>query len=200
MGKAPQPSHDASGGRAATVAAGASTLPAHVPCRRSGSGCVITSSPSRSSATPEPTAATVPAADVPSAIGGGPPICQLPILTRSSQLPMPAATTSMRTSPAAGGAGSSTSKISTGSPSAVIPAARICLAHVTPVRHAPARFGTSREECDQTTADPPGPAFGNVTRSEGSGPPVASVEIEHAAAFTLAGVVGGLLPLIPVLP
>ena len=37
----------------------------------------------------------------------------------------PAATTSMRTSPAAGVANSSTSKISTGSPSAVIPAARI---------------------------------------------------------------------------
>src|ERR671922_2397903 len=127
MGNAPQASHDAAGGRAATVAAGASSLPAHVPCRRSGSGCVITSSPSRSSATPEPTAATVPAASVPSAIGAGPPICQLPILTSSSQLPMPAATTSIRTSPAAGVGGSSTSKISTGSPSAVIPAARILL-------------------------------------------------------------------------
>ena len=101
-------------GRAATDTAGASNLLAHVPWRRSGSGCVITSSPSRSSDTPEPTAATVPAALVPSAIGAGPPTCQLPILTRSSQLPMPAATTSIRTSPAAGGASSSTSKISTG--------------------------------------------------------------------------------------
>src|SRR5918994_3807498 len=125
MGNAPPASHDAAGGRAATVAAGASTLPAHVPCRRSGSGCVITSSPSRSSATPEPADATAPAASFPGAIGAGPPICQLPILTSSSQLPMPAATTSMRTSPAAGVASSSTSKISTGSPSAVIPAARI---------------------------------------------------------------------------
>src|SRR4051794_8046346 len=124
MGNAPPASHDASGGRAATVAAGASTLPAHVPWRRSGSGCVITSSPSRSSATPEPVAATVPAASVPSAIGAGPPICQLPILTSSSQLPMPAATTSMRTSSAAGVAGSSTSKIWTGPPSALTPAAR----------------------------------------------------------------------------
>src|SRR5437763_1080201 len=85
----------------------------------------MTSSPSRSSATPEPAAATVPAASVPSAIGAGPPICQLPILTSSSQLPMPAATTSMSTSSAAGVAGSSTSKISTDSPSAVIPATRI---------------------------------------------------------------------------
>src|SRR5215218_6674899 len=112
-------SQDAAGGRGATVAAGASTFPAHVPCRRSGSGCVITSSPSRSSATPEPAAATVPAASVPSAIGAGPPICQLPILTSSSQLPMPAATTSMRTSSAAGVAGSSTWKIWTDSPSAL---------------------------------------------------------------------------------
>src|SRR5213075_2444659 len=124
MGNAPPASHDASGGRAATVAAGASTLPAHVPWRRSCNGCVITSSPSRSSATPEPAAATVPDASVPSAIGAGPPICQLPILTSSSQLPMPAATTSMRTSPAAGAAGSSTSKIWTGSPSAWTPATR----------------------------------------------------------------------------
>src|SRR5436189_358049 len=127
MGNAALASQDASGGRATTAAAGASTHPAHVPCRRSGSGCVITSSPSRTSATPEPTAATVPAASVPSAIGAGPPICQLPILTSSSQLATPAATTSIRTSPAAGGASSSTSKISTGSPSAVIPAARILL-------------------------------------------------------------------------
>src|SRR5436309_789300 len=49
-------------------------------------------------------AATAPAASVPSAIGAGPPICQLPILTSSSQLPMPAAATSIRTSSAAGGA------------------------------------------------------------------------------------------------
>src|SRR5689334_8345711 len=61
------------------------------------------------------------------AIGAGPPICQLPTLTSSSQLPMPAATTSIRTSPTAGVASSSISRISTGSPSAVIPAARILL-------------------------------------------------------------------------
>src|SRR6058998_1517526 len=91
MGNAALASQDASGGRATTAAAGASTHPAHVPCRRSGSGCVITSSPSRTSATPEPAAATVPAASVPSAIGAGPPTRQLPILTSSSQLPMPAA-------------------------------------------------------------------------------------------------------------
>src|SRR4029453_1248921 len=107
----------------------------------SGSGCVITSSPSRSSATPEPAAATVPAASVPSAIGAGPPTRQLPILTSSSQLPMPAAATSIRTSPAAGGATSSTSRISTGSPSAVIPAARILSAHVNGVGH------TLRRDC-----------------------------------------------------
>src|SRR5689334_22081975 len=128
MGNAPPASHDTPAGRVATAAAGASTLAAHVPWRRSGSGCVITASPSRSSVTPGPVAATVPAASVPSAIGAGPPTCQSPTLTRSSQLPIPAAVTSMRTSPAAGIAGSSTSKISTGSPSAVIPAARICSA------------------------------------------------------------------------
>jgi hypothetical protein len=53
------------------------------------------------------------------ALGAGPPTRQLPILTSSSQLPTPAAATSIRTSSAAGGASSSTSRISTGSPSAV---------------------------------------------------------------------------------
>ena len=72
-----------------------------------------------------PMATTVPAASVPSAIGAGPPTRQLPILTSSSQLPTPAAATSIKTSSAAGGPNSSTSRISTGSPSALIPAARI---------------------------------------------------------------------------
>src|SRR5436190_5734216 len=150
MGNAALTSQDAAGGRGATVAAGASTLPAHVPCRWSGRGCVITSSPSRRSATPEPTATTVPAASVPSAIGAGPPICQLPILTSSSQLPIPAARTSIRTSSAAGVARSSTSKISTGSPSALIPATRTGPALVSAVlEHDLATLPAGRESLER---------------------------------------------------
>ena len=101
------------------VRAGDEVLTHPLPLRRNGTWATRVLAPA---------AATVPAASVPSAIGAGPPTSQSPTLTRSSQLPIPAAATSMRTSPAAGVAGSSSSKISTGSPSAVIPAARICSA------------------------------------------------------------------------
>src|SRR4051812_43307618 len=121
-GKAAAASHVTLAGFRASSAAGAISCGAQVPWSRSGSGCVMTSSPGDQSATASPTASTVPAASTPSAVGGPPPTSQPPVRTNSSQLPTPAAATSTSTSSGANGRGSLTSIISTGAPTSRIPA------------------------------------------------------------------------------
>src|SRR3954464_1560744 len=83
----------------------------------------MTSSPTDHPSTPAPTAATVPAAATPSAIGGRGPTSHDPSLTRSSQGPTPAARTAMSVSPAPAGRGSASDSSRTSPPNRSIPAA-----------------------------------------------------------------------------
>src|SRR6266496_3397280 len=96
-GKAAASSKSALAGFGATAATGARTRSAHVPFRFRGSVCTRTSSPTASQPTSSPIAVTMPEATTPSAMGGGPPICQVPIRASSSQFPTPAARTSIKT-------------------------------------------------------------------------------------------------------
>src|SRR3954447_20222361 len=72
---------------------------------------------------PAPTAATVPAAETPSAVGGRSPTSHDPSLTRSSHGATPAARTVMSVSPAPAGRGSGSDSSRTSSPNRSIPAA-----------------------------------------------------------------------------
>ena len=124
-GNVPAWAHDRPAGLRARSCARATSQGAHAPWSASGSGWVRTSSPASHVFTPEPTATTTPAASTPSAIGGVAPTSQLPARTMSSQLPTPAAFTSISTSSSRSGRGSATSRIWTAPPNFWIPATRI---------------------------------------------------------------------------
>src|SRR3954462_2937008 len=118
-------SQETPAGLRASNAEGAISVGAHVPWSRNGSGWVITSSPGAQSVTLLPTAVTRPAASTPSAIGGPRPTSQPPVRTNSSQLPTPAALTSITTSSPASGRGPGTSISPTSPPVRRIPATSI---------------------------------------------------------------------------
>src|SRR4051812_33309463 len=85
----------------------------------------MTSSPGAHSVTALPTAASTPAASTPSAVGGLLPTSQPPVRANSSQLPTPAALTSISTSSSARGRGRGTSIMQTSPPIRRIPATSI---------------------------------------------------------------------------
>src|SRR3954466_3965363 len=118
-------SQETPAGLRAIDAEGAISVGAHIPWSRNGSGWVITSSPDAQSVTMLPTAVTRPAAATPTAMGGRRPTSQPLVRTNSSQLPTPAALTSISTSSAASARGPGTSIIPTSPPVRRIPATSI---------------------------------------------------------------------------
>ena len=125
MGNAAAASTGTPDGTTATCPAAAMNFSAQQPCSRSGSECVVTRSPTLTPSTEFPTAATIPAASTPSAIGGWVPVSQPPVRTNSSQLPAPHAWTSISTSSVRTARGGGSRSSSTGPPIWRTPAARI---------------------------------------------------------------------------